>query len=116
MWNTMLCAALAAWSLGGGNLQGTRAQTQLRIPLAPAGKLPTVYPHTAGLWAGALLRPVAYVPVPVRSEPSDLPGRGLCAGRRFGVNGRPVSGAWGSRQYLQETPCERNLWNEGGLP
>jgi len=112
----MLCAALAAWSLGGGNLQGTRAQSQVRIPMAPAGKMPSAYPYTAGLWAGALLRPVAYVPVPVRSEPADLPARGLCAAKRFGVNGRPVSSAWGSRQYLQETPCERNLWNEGGLP
>ena len=99
----LLCTALAAWSLGGGQLSSPGARMQVRLAQGPAGHVSPIYPGYAGAWQGGLL---LSSPRPLSSTPkAPAPRPGLCTGPRFGADGRPLSTAWGSRAYVSPSRC-----------
>ena len=99
----LLCTALAAWSLGGGQLSSPVARMQVRLSQGPAGHVSPSYPAYAGAWQGGLL---LASPRPLSASPkAHVTRHGLCAGHKFGADGRPLSTAWGSRAYVSPSRC-----------
>lgn len=108
MLTTMLCTALATWTLGGALPEGRVSPAPVAVVAAPA-HIWNMSDFSTRSWMGAWWseRPFASSDALLRQETGRKSGLGaqFCTGGRFGADGRPVSSAWGSRSFGRAPIC-----------
>lgn len=106
MLTTMLCTALATWTLGGALPEVS--PSSLAVEAAPA-HIWNAADLSARSWVGAWWneRPFTSSELHIKpeTERKSAVGAQFCTGGRFGADGRPVSSAWGSRSFGRAPIC-----------
>lgn len=108
MLTTMLCTALATWTLGGALPEGRVSPSPLAVVAAPA-HIWNAADLSARSWVGAWWseRPFASTELAIKPESArkSAVGASFCTVGGFGADGRPVSQAWGSRAFGRAPVC-----------